>query len=288
MHWKRNPDFETRQLERNYKEDPSLENGVALLDAYVKSDEIDAIGSLLPVLDEQYAEYGPYTDILIEGVLITAHFLLGHDSRDLCDAKRTILCKYSKPLIWDYMQGYIPGSTQAMIDAINQELFNKRLVTEIPTRYNDQKPYIHTSILKELTHHPEHFRNSSKNLYALSLFHETSVGQDTFFRVVWNNISIDAIKKDFFENHFMVAYMNLMLEDEPQYFSEPRLSINQVPTQASNGRGYSGDSNTKRAGISRGIDKALDICVNLANCIYFSTSWDTMEKCIGNDTYQGD
>jgi hypothetical protein len=272
-----NPDFRLRELERHYSLEPSLETGVNLLNVYLRLQDIDAAQPLLDEMEDLYP--GPYTDLAVESVLIRANFMVGNTSADLFSKNNSIICKYSKPLIWDIMRGYEEGTSQSWINDINSYLFQTKMVTRKPRWYDDSNT--------------RNFHRLKTPFYAVSLFHDLSTGKynTSFLRVVWNNIEVTGMATPVHLGgwHSPNLY-ELMLEDEPMFrpYEGPRLCFGGIPIMATTANRAMASGPTKRVNLSIGVERAVDVCIYLAKGIYSSQSIEESHEYLGVGTYYPD
>jgi hypothetical protein len=285
-----NPDINIRELERVYAQEPTLGSGVRLLAGYLRSGTLEDAGVLLDILEPQYPE--PYYDLGIESVLVQAHFTLGRDSRDLCEG---VVCRYSKPLIWDIMRGYPQGSTQSWIDEISQELVDQGLIPHLPAWYDDRRGINRQPGALPFSTSPDAFHRQKTPYYAIALFHSILEHRedDAFFRVVWNKIRIPEVSIDMDKWFYHEPTFDLMLEDEPALrdYNGPRISLGDIPDMGSHGRqqgaSFRSSTHTRRVEVSEGVERAIRMVRKLTSCIYYASIHDERMRCSGTTTFKG-
>lgn len=283
-------DERLRRLERRYQESGDFESGVAYLHGLLQV--LASPEMVAAAYDALRVEYpAPYTNLDTESTLIRAHFYLDRPSRELCDENQDVLCHYSKPLIWDHIRGYPPGTSQAWIDAISHELYRKGLVKQLPQWYDDQR---RASLnVNQVLSSPESFQNLTEPHYAIALFHNRSEHHrfNGFLRVIWNEVRVGDIDQDYGSYHGgLSSYktrFDCFVEDEPliRDYQGPRVALGNIPGRASGGRRSISTSSTQRVNLDVGISKALDTVCDLARGIYYADTIQEEYQYSGLQTY---
>jgi len=288
-----NPDEKYRFLERKYQSAPNFYTGIKLLREYLRIGLLGEVETLLDVLEPQYP--GPYTDLGAESVLIEAHLSIGRNSRGLCDSTGAMICRYSKMLIWDTLNGYSPGTSQKRADNISKALVEKGLIESDPSWYDDRRSAKGSGIRGLPSDYADTFARQKSPHYAVGLFHPHGTGypgSGGFLRIVWNNIYVSEILDDYTSYHgYPFKYqvkLDLMLEDQPDIpgYQGPRINLGNIPSLASGGRRSISTHFTKRVNLDIGASRAVDVCCELARGVYFAKDIEEEWEYSGTDTYQ--